>query len=1063
MPTVNTFVGTGNDDYAITYVSDSDFVASNAGDAGRSIGNLFTKFGIAARIPVEVPQGATITSATLRLRVNTTYSGGSFPDFRCLVNAADNSAGFSDGTNIGSTRSWYAATLTQIASSYSVDDAVDLNVTAGIQSLVNRGGFVENNYCTIAVADDESLKTDPNLGVYMYNGSTTKCPELIIVYSTGPASVDVTGAMSTPASVMAANVDVSGFNVTGAMDTPATTMSASAGFDATIAITGAMSAPATTMLASATSGVAVEITGAMSTPASTMSGEAVAGVDVTVTGAMDTPVSTMSGVVLTSNLVSVTGAMSTPSITMAASVDTQSDVEVTGAMTSPASQMSGTVVVNSAIAVTGAMSTPNTTMNGVVDLNATVTVTGAMTTPNVEMSGVVDLNDPQLVTGAMSTPNTTMFANVVINQTIEVTGAMTSSSTTMNANVYNQGFVTVAGAMDTPVIEMSASVTVEALPDYSDTQSAPFRLELHEQDGTLIDFLPDFIGGSWSARANEPETLTFSYAGDDSRTSGFVFPNEVWLLRGDNTTALQKFIITKINESESEARAVDVEARSYLYQLSKEMVSSYDSTGKTIEDIVDDIFTYQTQTPAITAGFIDDDIKDEIRTLNIEGKSILESLNDIKRSIGGYFAVTTSREFVWHRQIGTEHGFQLRIGKNCNLIKKNIDLSNIATRITAYGRGSDKDIRLISTKNDAPAQATYGIIQDFVPNQTISNKAMLDKIAQAELDRRKVPRITYDVDAVDLSQTDVLDFSFEASMLEIGTILNLIGGQSDVDIYTQVCSVTRSLTNPLDVQVNVTNPDAGTVLWGQNESIESQPKTLLDYVAALYKKTKIQEFDTGTLDEIMAGIAGGTLETPSATPLDGLDSIQYYNLGTNTGNLGTSVSGIIQSDPDIQDDINDVITARFSTDTPEPVAAAGSVGSSEELSHSNHVHEGVNEADLPDLVSDIIQNDTTVQGDIENITNTTIVNKFSTSTPQDVAPTGDVGISEDLARADHRHAGGSDVAIVTSLPAIPTSGMLEVFWTSAGVGTGDDQVWRVYAGQSAFTPTQFTSSLSGTP
>lgn len=59
--------------------------------------------------------------------------------------------------------------------------------------------------------------------------------------------------------------------------------------------------------------------------------------------------------------------------------------------------------------------------------------------------------------------------------------------------------------------------------------------------------------------------------------------------------------------------------------------------------------------------------------------------------------------------------------------------------------------------------------------------------------------------------------------------------------------------------------------------------------------------------------------------------------------------------------------------------------------------------------------------------------------------------------------GGSNCPTVLVLPAIPTGGMREVFWTSVGAGTGDDQVWRAFAGQGAWTPTQFTSILSGTP
>lgn len=59
--------------------------------------------------------------------------------------------------------------------------------------------------------------------------------------------------------------------------------------------------------------------------------------------------------------------------------------------------------------------------------------------------------------------------------------------------------------------------------------------------------------------------------------------------------------------------------------------------------------------------------------------------------------------------------------------------------------------------------------------------------------------------------------------------------------------------------------------------------------------------------------------------------------------------------------------------------------------------------------------------------------------------------------------GGLSVTEVTELPAIPTSGAKIVFWKSTGGGTGDDQLWIAYAGQSAWTPMQFLTSKSGTP
>lgn len=59
---------------------------------------------------------------------------------------------------------------------------------------------------------------------------------------------------------------------------------------------------------------------------------------------------------------------------------------------------------------------------------------------------------------------------------------------------------------------------------------------------------------------------------------------------------------------------------------------------------------------------------------------------------------------------------------------------------------------------------------------------------------------------------------------------------------------------------------------------------------------------------------------------------------------------------------------------------------------------------------------------------------------------------------------------VPKLPPIPESGMLEVYWYGSPPpegtpqpGTGDNQVWRAYAGQTRWTPTQKGTNYSGLP
>jgi hypothetical protein len=59
---------------------------------------------------------------------------------------------------------------------------------------------------------------------------------------------------------------------------------------------------------------------------------------------------------------------------------------------------------------------------------------------------------------------------------------------------------------------------------------------------------------------------------------------------------------------------------------------------------------------------------------------------------------------------------------------------------------------------------------------------------------------------------------------------------------------------------------------------------------------------------------------------------------------------------------------------------------------------------------------------------------------------------------------GLDIEPVAVLPAIPDEGGQLVFWMSSATisgGTGDDQVWMAYAGQTEWYPMQMYTECSG--
>jgi hypothetical protein len=145
---------------------------------------------------------------------------------------------------------------------------------------------------------------------------------------------------------------------------------------------------------------------------------------------------------------------------------------------------------------------------------------------------------------------------------------------------------------------------------------------------------------------------------------------------------------------------------------------------------------------------------------------------------------------------------------------------------------------------------------------------------------------------IDLSQTDVLDYTFEASALEIGAVVNLLGNDSGVDITTRVLKITRNLDNPLDVKIEVGDPSAGTTTWGtMGDPVGQTVQGLDDIIVDIFKRVERGENDTGVIDDIEAQIAGGTLETPASPPLGDLSDIVWWDESADVGNLDEKVVG----------------------------------------------------------------------------------------------------------------------------------------------------------------------------
>lgn len=426
---------------------------------------------------------------------------------------------------------------------------------------------------------------------------------------------------------------------------------------------------------------------------------------------------------------------------------------------------------------------------------------------------------------------------------------------------------------------------------YADAQKRPYRLEAHSKDGELLLCLPMAYGGKWERALNKPATLQAGYPADDAEVvAALQFPNEIWLFEGDSVTASGKFRIIRVSIEESDGAWIEVECQDYAAQLGLETVTGYatpvdaetgDSIGATVGTVLQAILDMQTFTPRVTRGTIHASIRNKVYHGRFDGRSVLQCLADLQEFAGGYWWVDGAHRLQWKPTVGNDEGHRLRLGHNTAGVKTTIDYSELATRVIARGEGTTADTVLTVTKNNLDAQETYGIITAHLNDQSIHDATVLDAVATAELERRSQPKAYFDLGVIDLSKTDVYDYSFEARALLPGTVVNVISGYFDQ--YLRVDRVEIDLDEPLAVKVELGSKAAGTGARARSTTSKDR-EDLASIIAALAERIDDLANDRGEVESLRRSL--------DPVPV-GLDAVATWDEARDTGNLPEKIDDLL--------------------------------------------------------------------------------------------------------------------------------------------------------------------------
>lgn len=418
-----------------------------------------------------------------------------------------------------------------------------------------------------------------------------------------------------------------------------------------------------------------------------------------------------------------------------------------------------------------------------------------------------------------------------------------------------------------------------------------YTVEIHDPDSDPINALVTILDNAhliaYTEAINQAPTLSFDLPADDTKAVNIIKANEIWLRDYEGGTLVNRFRLTRKSDTRGEGLlTITVSGEGLVNQLADEYIPTYTTEvgGNTIEEIVTALLGFQIFPVAsrITVGVIDPVVS---RSIKVDGDTILRALYRLRDTVGDHIFVDENRALQWKTIIGQNVGQQIRYKKNLKGITRDIDYTTLTNRIYAYGAGEgDARIKLSDAEGHAEDYVEHGgsqlewggIYVKTIVDKSITHPDTLLEWAKLRLDDLKDPRITYQVDAVDLSASDEIDFSFEA--LKIGSTIWVIDEDLGISVSAQVVKIMHpDLLHPELMEIEIAN----------------RTKDITDVLGVVYDTQQLQ-------DHIATQIGAGQVIVKGPFTVmnwvtDGETTIVGSNIETGTMAADRIIAGTIES------------------------------------------------------------------------------------------------------------------------------------------------------------------------
>jgi len=347
-----------------------------------------------------------------------------------------------------------------------------------------------------------------------------------------------------------------------------------------------------------------------------------------------------------------------------------------------------------------------------------------------------------------------------------------------------------------------------------------------------VAYLENAFNIGYEKHLNELWTARFSLPADDPKNTECQPLRFVEIFDGNERVDLFRIIPIKTMRSE-DGKTITYQLEHVLATLLDDVLFRYHQIGGTgiyTAGILQYILNAQTTTrwQLGTVEF------SKQFMYKFENENLLAALFAVpKPFVEDYMWTWDTTSYPWTLNLlaaSNEPGPQIRYRKNLRGVTKEEDPTHLCTRLYALGYGEGVNQLTIEEVNptgqpyiDTDTQAQYGIISRVWVDRRYEHAETLYETARAMLEKLKIPRVTYSVEAADLYQLtrDLID------KFQLGAQVGVIDEELGIDFTSRVVGISKSDVTgaPGDIRLEIAN----------------QPEDIASSIAELADRTRINE------------------------------------------------------------------------------------------------------------------------------------------------------------------------------------------------------------------------------